>query len=121
MPHLTNLYNAFPDSVLQIFGINFQDSPKRVEREVNKLDLPYPNLIGRGSSIARDFKIKTLPYLYIIDKEGIVNYAEIFVMYDFMEEIVSATSSLIFWLSWAYTPNEEWMFLIRASVLTSGS
>ena len=63
MPHLTNLYNTFPDSVLQIIGINIQDSPKRVEREVNKLDLPYPNLIGRGSSIAKDFKIKTLPYL----------------------------------------------------------
>ena len=86
MPHLTNLYNTFPDSVLQIIGINIQDSPKRVEREVNKLDLPYPNLIGRGSSIAKDFKIKTLPYLYIIDKEGVVDYGEIFVQFDFMKD-----------------------------------
>ena len=89
MPHLTNLYNTFPDSVLQIIGINIQDSPKRVEREVNKLDLPYPNLIGRGSSIAKDFKIKTLPYLYIIDKEGVVDYGEIFVQFDFMKDIIS--------------------------------
>jgi len=89
MPHLTNLYNAFPDSFLQIIGINVQDSQKRVEREVNKLDLPYPNLIGRGSSIAKDFKVKTLPYLYIIDKEGIVDYGEIFVQFDFMKDIVS--------------------------------
>jgi hypothetical protein len=89
MPHLTNLYNTFPDSVLQIIGINIQDSPKRVEREVNKLDLPYPNLIGRGSSIAKDFKIKTLPYLYIIDKEGVVDYGEIFAQFDFMKDIVS--------------------------------
>ena len=88
MPHLVNLYNTYPDSVLQIIGINTQDSQNRVIKEADKLDLPYPNMIGRGTSVAKDFKITILPYLYIIDKEGTIEHGEIFVMFDMMKDIV---------------------------------
>jgi len=50
--------------------------------------MKYSVLIGRGSNIARSYKIRNLPRLFIINKEGYIDTEERFLLYDDIKEVV---------------------------------
>ena len=92
MPHLNKVQKNYPDSLVQIFGINISDTPGKVLKEIKENKLTYPILIGRGSSVARDYKIPSVPYLYIINQEGLVDFGEMYLMYKNIKEIIDDLS-----------------------------
>lgn len=92
IPHLNKVYESYPDSLVQIFGINISDTPGKVLKEIKDYKIAYPILIGRGSSAARDYKIPSIPYLYIINQEGTVDFGEMFLVYKNIKEIIDDLS-----------------------------
>ncbi len=92
MPHLNKVYETYSDSLVQIFGINISDTPGKVLKEIKQYKITYPILIGRGSSAARDFKIPSIPYLYIINQEGLVDFGEMYLIYKNIKEIIDDLS-----------------------------
>lgn len=69
-------------------------------KEIKDYKIAYPILIGRGSSAARDYKIPSIPYLYIINQEGTVDFGEMFLVYKNIKEIIDD-------LSYTAEPNES--------------
>ena len=55
---------------IQILSINPINRHGKVESDAKRFKLPYPVLVGRNSDIVKDYGVKSLPRLIIIDKEG---------------------------------------------------
>ena len=53
-----------------------------VAADAKRFKLPYPVLVGRNSDIVKNYKLKSLPQLVIIDLEGKVALFEKFVKAD---------------------------------------
>lgn len=91
-PHLVKIVESFGTGKIQVLGINTIDRKKRIEADLKGDKLNYPVLIGRGSGIAKKYKISVLPYLYIIDTKGIVHESKIFMKYEEIKEILDNLS-----------------------------
>ena len=59
-----------------------------VKKDLEERPTPYPHIAGRGSSILKDYKPPMLPYLYFIDKNGKINYGELFLKFETIKEII---------------------------------
>ena len=75
--------------LLKILSVNAINSPRRVRAVADKYQLDYQVMEGRGSGIARDYQITVLPQIYVIDKEGIIRFIEMYPDYDDLQETVT--------------------------------
>ncbi|MCK5147751.1 redoxin domain-containing protein [bacterium] len=64
-----DIYDAYKEHV-EILSINPINPRGRILSDLRRFDAPFPVLEGRGSRIIRDYKIRSLPAIYIIDKAG---------------------------------------------------
>ena len=71
LPELNRLRDRYGDR-LQLLAINVKESPKRVQRFLDKVNLNYPVLLDKEGVVARAYKMRGLPYIFIIDADGIV-------------------------------------------------
>jgi len=74
--------STYSDSLVQVIGINSTDKPDVVKKDAQERGSHYPQLIGRGSSIIRDYKVRMLPYLYVINQKGKIEFGEFFLQFD---------------------------------------
>ncbi len=71
---------------MKILSVNVVDKPGRIKSDLRNEKLPYPVLIGRKTGISRKYKLRSLPFLYIVDKKGFINTSEKFVKYKDLQE-----------------------------------
>lgn len=71
---------------MQVIGINGTDKLDQVKKDLESRPTPYPHVIGRGTSIMRDYKVPMMPYLYFIDQKGKVDSSIMFLQYDDIKE-----------------------------------
>ena len=62
----------------------------RVESEAKRYELPFPVLVGRGSDIVKDYKLKALPRLVIVDFDGNVAFYDLYAEADEISEILDS-------------------------------
>jgi hypothetical protein len=64
----------------------------RVAAEVEKYKMDYTVLVGRGENLAKDYKIKKLPHLFILNPKGIIHTSERFLK---SEKIMEALNHIL--------------------------
>ena len=72
MPKLQRLHEQFPDDQVAVLGINIWESGDPVAY-MQRNDYTY-GLLTAGDELAKQFKVTSLPTLYVIDPEGRVLY-----------------------------------------------
>lgn len=79
IPHLKKVYDDFKGKGLSIVSVSVDESEKKWKEAVGKFEMPWEQL-RTGSdkamkSFMGDYLIEGIPYMIIIDKEGIIVYA----------------------------------------------
>ena len=73
LPKLKALLASRQPKGFEIFGINFDDSPKVLRRFVARESISWPQHIAAGGlegAVAREFGLTRLPSLWLIDRNG---------------------------------------------------
>ena len=70
--------------------MNIINRKGRVESDAKRYELPFPVLIGRGSDIVKDYKIKALPRLIIVDFDGNVAFYDLYAEAEEISEILDS-------------------------------
>jgi len=74
--------------LLKLLSINAINPSKRALMEVKKYKMDFTVLEGRGSGVTRDYQVKKLPLLVVIDKDGIARTCTMYLFYDELKEAV---------------------------------
>ncbi len=73
IPNVKKLYEKYKDQGLDIIGINLDNDETEVRDFLKKEQIPWRQVFsGKGwsSPIARQYEIKSIPNMWLIDKEG---------------------------------------------------
>ena len=62
----------------------------KVESDAKRYKLPFPVLVGRDTDIVKDYRIKSLPRIIIIDIKGQVAFYEKFAPAEEIQEILDS-------------------------------
>ncbi len=70
MPDLQSYYEKHKDEDFIILGVNYEDSPDKVQAFVEKYGVTFPILLDSEGQVANLFGIQGLPTSFFVDKEG---------------------------------------------------
>jgi thiol-disulfide isomerase/thioredoxin len=75
-PELVALYNKYKDKGLEIYSVSLDTDKNKWKDAIKKDGLAWPNHVSDlkkfDSSAAKTYVIDRTPYLFLIDKEGII-------------------------------------------------
>ncbi|MGB2809317.1 MAG: redoxin domain-containing protein [Sedimentisphaerales bacterium] len=80
LPNVKNTYSNYHDDGFEIIGINLDRDRTRLEEFIEKRNMPWPQYFdGKGwkNEIAVHFDIHSIPSTFLLDREGIVRYANL--------------------------------------------
>ncbi len=72
IPHLTKLMNEFKDQPVKFFLIDVGEEREKVLNFVNSEGVEIPVLLDRYQKTAERFNALTLPRLFVLDKNGLI-------------------------------------------------
>jgi thiol-disulfide isomerase/thioredoxin len=72
IPHLTELMNEFKDQPVKFFLIDVGEEKEKVINFVNSARVEIPVLLDRYKKTAERFDALTLPRLFVLDKNGLI-------------------------------------------------
>ena len=75
MPTIQALYDQYKAQGLEVVGIAVKDRPGAPEKYMKKKGYTY-RLALNGIKVAREYKVAMFPTVYIIDRNGNVNFAK---------------------------------------------
>jgi len=70
MPDLQRYYEQHQDEDFIILGVNYQDTPDKVQAFIEKYGVTFPILLDSDGRIANLFGVQGLPTSFFVDKEG---------------------------------------------------
>jgi peroxiredoxin len=76
MPFFEQLHSA-GRSDLEIWGVNFDESPQQVEIFVKEFQLSFPILLDPGGQVQDLYRVRGYPTTYVVDKEGVIRFHHI--------------------------------------------
>ncbi len=71
---LNELYKKYRKQGLEIYGINYAESKKKVIASKNDLGITYPVLMDKDGSLAETYELVGIPAVILVDKKGIVRF-----------------------------------------------
>jgi len=74
IPHIEKFYKENKNEVI-VIGINVGESKARVTGFVKKREISYPILLDSDSKVAKTYKIRGVPAVIAIDKDGTILYS----------------------------------------------
>jgi peroxiredoxin len=72
---LMQLADKYKASGLVVFGVSIDDEAARALDAVGKMGIMYPVLADRERNVARNYQLKTLPSMVIVDRDGRIRHA----------------------------------------------
>ncbi len=73
MPKMIQFYNRHRNDDVELIGVSVDvASREQVEAFVREMEVNYPIAVDAESSAKSAYQIKSLPTLFVIDKEGII-------------------------------------------------
>lgn len=66
------------------------DQEGQVKAEVEKYKMDYTVLVGRDKKITEQYKVKKLPHLVIVNKDGIIHTSVRFLKADKIKEVLDS-------------------------------
>lgn len=76
---LQKLHQKYKDQGVQIFSVNL-DGPlaaQVVPKEIEEFKLTFPVLLDKNFQVTQNYKIETIPFLVLIDLQGVVRYTHL--------------------------------------------
>lgn len=80
LPNVKNTYGNYHDNGFEIIGISLDRDRTRLEEFIEKRNMPWPqHFDGKGwdNDIAARFNIHSIPSTFLLDRRGIVRYANL--------------------------------------------
>lgn len=76
IPKISDAYKTLGPKGMKFLAVNpgINDSRKKIEKYVEKYQIPYPVVFDSGAKITKSFGIRGAPTYVILDKDGIVRY-----------------------------------------------
>ena len=74
IPELNKLQKDYAEKDVQVLGINIQESPAKAISIKVKYMVKYPILLDIKGTVAKDYKVRGIPNLILVDKDGVVQY-----------------------------------------------
>ncbi len=75
IPELNTIHKDYAEKDVQVLGINsLVRERRRAVISFKRKHMKYPCLIDVKGTVARDYRVKFIPTLVLIDKDGIVHY-----------------------------------------------
>ena len=75
IPHVTGIYNKYKSKGLEVIGISLDSNREAWLNAVEELGMPYlqmSDLQGMGSPAALFYGVEGIPFLLLLDKEGVI-------------------------------------------------
>lgn len=69
-------------------SINVIDKEGQTKAEVDKYEMNYTVLVGRGEQLTSKYKINKLPHLFILDQKGVIQRSERFLKAEEIKKVV---------------------------------
>ncbi|RKX69427.1 TlpA family protein disulfide reductase [candidate division WOR-3 bacterium] len=69
IPELIRIYERYHDQGLVVIGVSLDRDLNEVRRFIKQYDIPYLILLG-NEAVVKKFEIRSIPNLYLFDKNG---------------------------------------------------
>ena len=76
MPFFEQLHNS-GQSDMEIWGVNFDESPQQVENFVEEFNLSFPILLDPGGVVQDLYRVRGYPTTYVVDESGVIRFHHI--------------------------------------------
>jgi len=85
LPHLDALYQKYNNDGLVILGIDIVPSEKLVSEFLQKVPITFTILIDRKNTVTREYRIRSLPAVFLVGKDGVIHYVHLGFGKDFLQ------------------------------------
>jgi len=72
LPELQKIYQKYQDRGFEVIGINIDKKQANAERLIQRFDLTFPIALDPDSSTIREYKGRSMPMSYLIDRQGVI-------------------------------------------------
>jgi len=72
IPNLINVYKKYAGENFDVLGVAVNDKPQNTEQAIEKLGIPYPQIIGAGGEISALYGINAIPHLILFAPDGTI-------------------------------------------------
>lgn len=72
IPNIVEVYKKYAGEQFDVLGVAVNDDPERSVGAVEKLQVPYPQIIGAGSQIPAIYGIQGIPHLILFAPDGTI-------------------------------------------------
>jgi cytochrome c biogenesis protein CcmG/thiol:disulfide interchange protein DsbE len=73
-PHIQALHGQFKDKGLAVVGIDTNEPAETARKYFAQQKYTFANLLGSGSDVIKNYGANGIPFVVLIDKDGIVRY-----------------------------------------------
>ncbi len=77
MPALDRINKTYQRAGLVVLGVSVGEDSRRAGEFANAMGVSYPILFDVGSNTARDFLLQKMPMTILVDRAGVVRYANV--------------------------------------------
>ncbi len=74
MPEINALHEKYDGPTFQIIGVNGSESPEKVSRFLEKIEIKYSVLLDRKGQVGKSFRVPGFPWSVIIDRDGMIRH-----------------------------------------------
>ena len=74
IPELNRIQKDYGEKDVQVLGINIREKPAAVLSVKKKYMVKYPILLDLNGSVAKEYRVRGIPTLILVDKDGVVQY-----------------------------------------------
>jgi peroxiredoxin len=77
MPALDRINTTYHRAGLIVLGVSVDEDSRRAREFADAMKLGYPILFDTSSSIGRDYLLQKMPMTILVDRSGVVRYANV--------------------------------------------
>ncbi len=77
MPALDRINTTYQRAGLVVLGVSVDEDLARARDFAQAMKVSYPLMFDTGSELGRDYLLKNMPMTFLIDRAGIIRYANV--------------------------------------------
>jgi peroxiredoxin len=77
MPALDRINTTYHRAGLMVLGVSVDEDSRRAREFADAMKVGYPILFDTSSSIGRDYLLQKMPMTILVDRSGVVRYANV--------------------------------------------
>jgi peroxiredoxin len=77
IPALDRINTTYSRAGLVVLGVSVDEDERRAREYATAMKVGYPMLFDTTSEVGRDYLIQTMPMTILVDRSGVVRYADV--------------------------------------------